>query len=180
MVKSPWKTISSQTTTHDRFTITNDEVELSNQEMRNFSYINFADGICVLAITREEKVLVLDQYRHAVQSWELEFPAGMIDANEEPESAAERELLEETGYQSNLWTSLGKFYPSPGSTSETIHLFLANDCYKVSEPTLESSEEIELKLVPVENFFDLVQNESFKHGAGLACWAKYLSFSYKN
>ncbi|UOQ46676.1 NUDIX hydrolase [Gracilibacillus caseinilyticus] len=175
MANNDWKINQSTTTQVDRFKITIDEVMLANQETQQFSYVQFRDGVCILAITEDDHVLMLKQYRHPLQSIELEFPAGMIEEEEDSLLAAKRELLEETGYQTNHWIALDYFYPSAGSTTEKIHLFLATDSVRVAEQELEELEEIELEKVPIGQFYKLVENGYFRHGAGLACWARYLS-----
>ncbi|WP_082631323.1 NUDIX hydrolase [Gracilibacillus massiliensis] len=170
-----WRISNSSITQVDRFKITIDEVLLANKETQNFSYIEFTEGVCILAITEEQKIITLKQYRHPLQSTEIEFPAGMIDENEEPIVAAERELLEETGYHTEHWQSLDYFYPSPGSTTEKIHLFLAENVKKVSHQQLDELENIEVEEVEIKDFCRLVEKGNFRHGAGLACWARYLS-----
>lgn len=80
----------------------------------------------VLAVDEDERVLVVVQYRHAARRRFVELPAGLLDKpGEDPEEAARRELLEETGYQAESWTHLGSTYSSPGVTAEVIHLYLA-------------------------------------------------------
>ncbi|WP_163538661.1 NUDIX hydrolase [Gracilibacillus sp. YIM 98692] len=175
MVQNPWRITSTQTTQVDRFKITLEEVILSNQKTKNFSYIHFRDGVCILPITSNGEIIVLRQYRHALKAWELELPAGMIDGNELPIDAAKRELLEETGYQSNKWEELDYFYPSPGSTTETIHLFLAENAKYQLPPQLDELEKIEVMFLDLKEFQRLVEYGQFRHGAGLACWAKYLN-----
>ncbi|WP_163580686.1 NUDIX hydrolase [Gracilibacillus saliphilus] len=178
MADNEWKINHSSTTQIDRFKITIDEVLLANEQTQNFSYIEFRDGVCVLAITNDNKVVMLKQYRHPLQSTELEFPAGMIEEDEEPLYAAQRELLEETGYQAEDWQSLDYFYPSPGSTTEKIHLYLATKATKVDDQFLDELENIEVEIVNMKDFCKLVEQGIFRHGAGLACWARYLSMSF--
>ena len=80
----------------------------------------------VLAIDDDERVLVVVQYRHAARRRFVELPAGLLDKpGEDPEGAARRELLEETGYRAESWTHLGSTWSSPGVTAEVIHLYLA-------------------------------------------------------
>jgi ADP-ribose pyrophosphatase len=170
-----WKVKKSDTHKFDRYTIIKDEVVLPNKEEKTFAYIDFSNGVCVLAVTEDKQVLCLQQYRHAIKSWQWELPAGMIDPEDDtPLEAAKRELEEETGYKAHSWTSLGSFYPSPGSTNEEIYLFLATDLAK-SVQSLESSEQIEVHLVEWEQLKKLISSGEFQHGGGMAAILRYLA-----
>lgn len=80
----------------------------------------------VLAVDDELRVLVVVQYRHPARRRFVELPAGLLDKpGEDPEEAARRELLEETGFGATTWTHLGSTWSSPGITGEVIHLYLA-------------------------------------------------------
>ena len=168
-----WKINSSIDIKVDRFGITVDKVTLPNEEEKNFSYVNFSKGVCILPITEDQKVLSIKQYRHAIKSWEWELPAGMIDNDAlSPMETAKKELEEETGYSAEHWLELGSFFPSPGSTSEEIFLFAAAGL-RASEQNLDSSEQIELHKISMEELKNLVKNGEFKHGAGLAAILRY-------
>lgn len=83
-------------------------------------------AVVVLAIDRD-RILVVEQYRHAVQKRLVEFPAGVLDVvGEDPLLAAQRELLEETGYVADAWQHLLDIYPSPGLSAECQHFFAAS------------------------------------------------------
>ena len=170
-----WKVKKSATHKFDRYTIIKDEVILPNKEEKSFAFIDFAKGVCVLAVTEDRQVLCLQQYRHAVKSWQWELPAGMIDPEDgEPLETAKRELEEETGYKANSWTPLGSFYPSPGSSNEEIFLFLATDLEK-SVQSLESSEQIEVHRVEWDQLKKLISSGEFQHGGGMAAILRYLA-----
>jgi 8-oxo-dGTP pyrophosphatase MutT (NUDIX family) len=80
----------------------------------------------ILAVDDQDRVLVVVQYRHPARQRFVELPAGLLDKpGEDPEEAARRELVEETGYQAESWTHLGSTWSSPGVTAERIHLYLA-------------------------------------------------------
>lgn len=167
-----WKIENERVVSTRRFNIVEQEVELPDQQHLHFSYVEINHGVCILAITKTREVLCLKQYRHAVGGWEWELPAGGIEKGESPLKTAQRELIEETGYRANQWQDLGFVYPSPGSTSERIHLFLATDL-DPDEQRLESGEHIEVTVMPITELYELVENGSFHHGAGLAAIARY-------
>ncbi|MGG5255395.1 NUDIX hydrolase [Neobacillus sp. SM06] len=168
-----WKINSSNNQKVDRFGITIDKVILPNGEEKTFSFLDFAKGVCVLPITENKDIICLKQYRHALKSWQWELPAGMIDHSEtSPLAVAKKELEEETGYVAEHWLELGSFFPSPGSTTEEIYLFAAAGL-KASQQKLESSEQIELHFIPMEELKEMVAKGEFKHGAGLAAILRY-------
>jgi ADP-ribose pyrophosphatase len=83
-------------------------------------------AVVILAVDDDERVLCLRQYRHPARLRMLELPAGLLDVpGEDPQAAAERELLEEAGLEAGEWTPLTSVYSSPGISSELIHYFLA-------------------------------------------------------
>ncbi len=168
-----WKIRSSINQKVDRFGITIDKVILPNGEERIFSFLDFAKGVCVLPITENKEIICLKQYRHALKSWQWELPAGMIDHSEtSPLAVAKKELEEETGYLAEHWLELGSFFPSPGSTTEKIYLFAAAGL-KASQQKLESSEQIELHTISMEELKEMIAKGEFKHGAGLAAILRY-------
>ena len=81
----------------------------------------------VLAVTDNDNVVLVRQYRHGAGELLLEAPAGTLDPGETPEEAACRELTEETGYFPHRIKKLMDFYPSPGILAERMHLFLATE-----------------------------------------------------
>lgn len=168
-----WKINSSVKDKINRYTITTDEVTLPNGEQKTFSYLDFAKGVCILPITDNNEVLCLKQYRHTIKDWQWELPAGAIDnVSLPPIETAKRELEEETGYIAEHWLELGSFYPSPGSTSEEIFLFAAAGLTPTQQK-LESSEQIEVHALSMEELKKLVADGEFKHGAGLAAMLRY-------
>jgi ADP-ribose pyrophosphatase len=84
-----------------------------------------------------EKVLLVEQYRKAIERKTLEIPAGTLEEGESPEECAKRELIEETGYQASKLDKLIEYYPSPGISSEIIHIFKASGLTEVSDTEAE-------------------------------------------
>jgi ADP-ribose pyrophosphatase len=171
-----WKINSSIKEQVDRFGVMIEKVILPNGEEKDFSYLDFAKGVCILPITKDKEIICLKQYRHAIKSWQWELPAGMIDTESEadaPIETAKRELEEETGNKAEYWLDLGSFYPSPGSTSEEIYLFAATGL-TATEQRLESSEQIEVHKLTMHEVKSLIEKGEFKHGAGLAAVLRYM------
>ena len=169
-----WKISSSIKEQVDRFGVIIEKVILPNGEEKDFSYLDFAKGVCILPITKDKEIICLKQYRHAIKSWEWELPAGMIDNESDvPVETAKKELEEETGNQAEYWLELGSFYPSPGSTSEEIYLFAATGLI-ATEQRLENSEQIEVHKLTMHEVMTLIETGEFKHGAGLAAVLRYM------
>lgn len=169
-----WKINKVQKDQVDRFEIVQEDVTLPNHTDMHFSFVNFAKGVCILPITVDGRIICIRQYRHALKEWQWELPAGAIDPGDnEPLSAAKRELEEEIGCQAKNWIDLGSVYPSPGSTSEQIFLFAATDLIK-TEQQLEATEQIDLHTIEMNELHQLINSGEFKHGAGLAAILRYL------
>jgi len=85
------------------------------------------DFSIVIPVLGRDKLVMIWNYRHAIQGWELELPAGHIEDGESPEACARRELEEETGYSAGSWKRLGWFHPSPGLSSQRAYVHLARN-----------------------------------------------------
>lgn len=104
-----------------------DTIELPDKKYSKREIIEHPGGVAILPITKDNCVILVKQYRKAVEKFLLELPAGKLELNEEPGETAIRELKEETGIISNNLEYLLEFYTSPGFTNEKIYLFLAKD-----------------------------------------------------
>ena len=83
------------------------------------------DFSIVVPVLGRDRLVMIWNYRHAIQGWELELPAGHIESGEGPKACAARELEEETGYSAGSWKRLGWFHPSPGLSSQRAYAFVA-------------------------------------------------------
>jgi ADP-ribose pyrophosphatase len=98
-------------------------------------------------VTPEGKLVLVRQYRFAVQGRVLEFPAGTVEPNESPFETIKREIEEETGYRANKWQKLGEFFLAPGYSDEILYAFLAQDLQKLeTEQNLDVDEDLQTVL----------------------------------
>jgi len=110
----------------------------------DFYTARMGDYALVYAVTTEGKVLVLRQYKHGLGRVCLTFPGGYVAPGEDPAVAAERELLEETGYRGGKLTSLGSFVTNANQGCNTAHLFRVDGCQRECDPDSGDLEEMEL------------------------------------
>ena len=116
-------------------------------------FVEHPGAVAVLALNAQEQVLMIRQYRHPVRELLWEIPAGLLDVSGESKAeAAQRELIEETGYRAALLEPLIDFYTTPGGNSEQISIFLARELTFVGRPEIQAGEEREL----VVEWFDFV------------------------
>lgn len=104
-------------------------------------------AVVIVPLTADNEVRLVKQFRSGVEDWMLELPAGTLEKGEDPDLAAPRELLEETGDQAATWHKLGGFYSAPGILTEYLNLYLATDLTP-GPNQLEFDEHIEVLTVP--------------------------------
>lgn len=132
------------------------------------------DWINVIALTENRDVVLVEQYRAGIHESSLEIPGGMVDEGETPIKSAKRELLEETGYQSEKWTKLGTTSGNAAILNNYTHMFLAEDCVKVNEQQLDGNEDITVHVLEFEQFLELVKNSTIHHSIVVAAVAHLL------
>lgn len=129
------------------------QLRLPNGAIGTWECIRHPGGALAVPITPEGKLVLVRQYRFAVQGRLLEFPAGTVEAHEDPAATIRRELEEETGYRGKQWRSLGKFALAPGYSDEYIYAYLAQDLEKLENPPhQDEDEDIEVVLMSFAEF----------------------------
>ncbi|MDI3312111.1 MAG: NUDIX hydrolase [Thermoanaerobacterium sp.] len=107
-----------------------DDVVLPNGKIATREIVEHNGGVSILAINKNGKIIMVEQYRKPAEKMLIEIPAGKLNIGEKPLECAKRELMEETGYIAKELKHLFSFYPSPGFSTEILHLFLADDLEK--------------------------------------------------
>lgn len=109
-------------------------LRLPNKAEGDWECIRHPGGALAIPVTPEGKLVLVYQYRFAVQGRLLEFPAGTLEPDETPAETIRREIEEETGYRAKTWQSLGSFPLAPGYSDELIYAFLATDLEPIETP----------------------------------------------
>jgi ADP-ribose pyrophosphatase len=133
--------------------------------VREVQAIQFPDWVLILAMTIDEKVVMVRQYRHGIERVCLELPGGLVDpADDSPALSAQRELLEETGYQADEIMLIGECFPQPAILSNKCFFYLAKNAAEVQPQQLDSGEDIEIIKIPLKEISAKIENREIDHG----------------
>jgi ADP-ribose pyrophosphatase len=166
-----WKKLSSKyLSNHIYFTAREDVCQRPDgQIVAPYFVVEMPPSVCAMAITENDEVVLVRQYRHAISETILEIPGGFIDKDEDVEKAIARELLEETGYEFTKFDYLGKITANPGLLDNFTHLYLARGGKKIAAQQLDHNEDIELLTMPVEEFRDMLHKNEIVQSLHMAC-----------
>jgi ADP-ribose pyrophosphatase len=156
-----WKTLSSEYLFKDTwFTVRKDKCEAPDGRIISPYYVyEFPTWVTALALTEEREVVMVRQYRHAIEETIIEIPGGCVDDTDKNlEAAIARELIEETGYTFSKYEYLGKISPNPSTNTNWMHMFLATGGKKTSAQSLDHNEEIEVVLLSIDDLKKLINN----------------------
>ncbi len=155
-----------------------DVVVLPNGGFETWDYVEHRTGAAaVLAVVPGNKLLLVKQYRPSLERYTWELPAGGRSEDEDFEETARRELVEETGYVSDEFTRLMTLRTTPGFCNEQIEIFMASDCYRVSEQNLDEAENIEVKEWDVEVLLEMIYSGKLQDAKTVAGVTAYKAFS---
>jgi ADP-ribose pyrophosphatase len=166
-----WKTLSSNyLSRHQYFTARKDRCEMQNGTIVPAYYVvELPECVCAMAITENNEVILIKQYRHPIEQHVLEIPGGFIDKGETAEIAITRELQEETGYEFANFYYLGKTAANPGVLNNFTNLYLVTGGKKVSEQRLDYNEDIEIQLFPLEEVRAMLKNNEIIQAMHSTC-----------
>ncbi|MDX1664910.1 MAG: NUDIX hydrolase [Candidatus Promineifilaceae bacterium] len=161
----PWKTVSRRRVLEQPpfLIVENHVVELPDGEtVSNWQWVITPDFVNVLLQTEDEDFLVFRQVKYGIEGTSLAPVGGYIDEGEAPLASAQRELLEETGYEAAEWVALGSFRVDANRGAGVAHLFLARGGRKVAEPNADDLEEQQLLRLSREELEAAVAEGGFK------------------
>jgi ADP-ribose pyrophosphatase len=157
--KGPWATLRS------------DRCEMPDGRIvEDYYVLEYSNWVNAVAITDDNKILMVNQYRHAAGIVSLEIPGGVIEKGELPEDALRRELLEETGYLFNDFELLCTIYANPSTADNKTFCYLAKGGKKVQEQALDEQEEIIVQTFTIPEVKQLLAENKIAqalHCAGL-------------
>lgn len=153
-----------------------DKVELPDGRIIEEYYVlEYPDWVNVIAITKDGEFVMEKQYRHGLGVNSIELPCGVMEKGESPMEAAQRELLEETGYGNGSWSRLMTIASNPGSMSNVTHCFLAVGVEKVSGQSLDATEDLSVHLMSEAEVKSLLEDEQIYQALMVAPLYKYFS-----
>lgn len=133
-----------------------------------FFAMELPDWVNVVAVTEEDGVVLVRQYRHGTDEVTLEIPGGAIDPGESPEEAGRRELREETGFDADRFLRIGAVEPNPAFMDNTCHTVVAEGARRVGARSPDEYEEFEVGTVPRRDFFRLAREGVIRHALVVA------------
>ena len=136
-----------------------DAVQLPNGVVNPEHYVlEYPDWVNVIAVTTQGEMVMVRQYRHAVDEVLVELCAGMCEPGETAEQSARRELLEETGYGGGVWREVMTIGQNPSICDNITHCFVAEGVERVASQSLDESEDIEVLVVPQEWVYTMLRD----------------------
>lgn len=152
-----------------------DTVELPDKKYCKREIVEHPGAVGIIVINEDNNLVLIKQYRKAIEGYLLEIPAGKIELKEKPYDTALRELKEETGYKAGSLTKLISFYTSPGFANEVIHVYVASDITK-GEATPDLGEYVETVELPIDTVLKMIKEDQIKDAKTVAAILAYLQF----
>ena len=177
--KLKWKTLGEKHILKTIVFDVNAYENVSSTGVKGDYYVMKAPDWVITIPEKDGKFLMVKQWRHGEKALSVEFPGGVIDAGEEPETAAARELLEETGCKAGKLTKLGKVNPNPALFSNHVHVYLAENLEKTGKQKLDDDEFINCMELSFEEVLEGMGTEQFPHGLMSMAMCLYLKYKKK-
>lgn len=172
-----WETISSEYLFRRPWlTVRHDKVRLPDGRINpEFYVLEYPDWVNIIAITENGEFVMERQYRHGLDKTCYEIAAGVVENGETPLEAARRELEEETGYGGGDWKELMLISGNPSTTNNLTHCFLAEGVRKVSAQHLDSTEDLSVCLLSLDQVRQLLVHDKIRQALMAAPLWKYFA-----
>lgn len=170
---TPWKVVESSYF-RPRFRL--DKIEFPNGKFLDATIFEFRAWANVIALTKNNEVVLIKQYRHGVEQVLWEIPGGVVEDGEDPLEGVKRELVEETGYTAAEFIQVGALYPNPAIQTNTMYCYLALNAEKVAIQNLDDGEDIEVHLVPLDELIAMTRRGDFPHALQVAALFQVLAY----
>ncbi len=170
-MKKTVSTISSfQLSDHPYFKARRDAYQFEDGKIVDpYFLVELPESATAMALTEDNSILLVEQYRHPIGEFIYELPGGFIEHDETPGNGIRRELLEETGYVFDEIVSLGKTAANPGVLNNFTHLFLAKGGRRIQEQQLDQNEEISLRLFSIDEVKHMLMQSEIKQSMHALC-----------
>ncbi|MGV6945902.1 NUDIX hydrolase [Sphingobacterium kyonggiense] len=164
IIQRPWATLRI------------DRLEMPSGHIKEEYYVlEYPTWVNMIGITEDNQILFVRQYRHGAQTIMVELPAGVVEEGEDPEVAARRELLEETGYAFDDCEYICELFANPATSGNLTYTYLLTGGKKVQEQELDDSEDIEVVLMDIEEAKQFL----FDNKIGQALHSSALFYTFK-
>jgi ADP-ribose diphosphatase len=144
--------------------LTSEVVCKRNGKTKDFHRLDFSSWVNIVAVTEQQEIVFIRQYRFGSGQLEVEIPGGAVEVDEDPLMGGLRELLEETGYSGENGRIIGKVCPNPAIQDNYCYTVLVENVKKTAEPHLDDMEDIEVFTIKSEDLPGLMRNGSIEHG----------------
>lgn len=161
-----WKLLDSKNVYRDRWLqIKNDRCELPDGRIiEPYFVIEVPSWTNMVIITKDERIVLVKQYRHALGITTLELPGGILEKGESPKASAIREMQEETGYVSEEVEFLMEISPNPALMNNTAYFFLAKNAEKLTHTSFDPYEDIAIETYSKDELKQLLKDGKLQHG----------------
>ncbi len=168
----PWQTLEAGEVEDHRVFGFQEVVRRSPRTGRAATYkvLHVGPWTNVVALTADDSVVLVEQYRHGLDAITLEVPGGLVEPGEDPAVSAARELVEETGYSGERPELLGTIHPNPAIQNNVCTVWLVSGARRTAEPTPDPGEDIAVVTVPRRRLADFVRDGRITHSLSLAAF----------